>query len=211
MKATRIQQLTLPTPLCPHAAVHSCVGRANMRPFILFLSWVILSAIYIMGLCLTVLYSNRAGLRHTAAQARLHAQAARQHSGSGSWADRLTNTLVPVFVVVSSIPWWLLCACYLLVVAVALLLCMGVLLGSQLRLLALGLSYVDHLQAQRRQQNGSKGSVGSGQEEVGDVHFSFSRLQQQLVGVFGGWNVALWLLPRWRPLPGVLASSKKAA
>jgi hypothetical protein len=67
-----------------------------------------------------------------------------EEAGSDLWLYATTGILI---IVLQGSPGWLLIAYYLMAISLGLLIGVGMLLGSQLHYLGLGVSYIDHLKA----------------------------------------------------------------
>lgn len=232
--------------------IQNCVGRGNLRPFLLFLIWALMAASYIAVMCSLLVATNwrlvRASLRpgglgavfggsgggssdwhgagsHSAAAAAAAAADGGSSSSSSSrdgWASQpaVLNVwaiaAMGLFVLLlEESPWWLLAAYYLLAVAFAVLLSLGVLLCSQLYYLGLGITYIDHIKAQREAGGGDhpsrthhKGQWRLGQrahDVVVHVQYAWQRLWEVLGGPRQGGK-------RWRALfmPGQLSAREKS-
>lgn len=163
---------------CPF--INNCIGRANLRNFLLFLVWTVLSMVYVLGLCLALIRQHWDVVRRALF---------RSSAGGRIWEQWLRPLLATTVLLISNAPWWLLVTFYLFAIAVGVLVAVGALLGSQLYYLSKGVTYIDHLQ--------------------GGGAASKPKLWPKLQTVCGGSNVVVWLLPRWQPVPGTLISTGK--
>jgi hypothetical protein len=258
---------------CPF--INNCIGRGNLRSFLLFLVYLIVSTVYIMIICALLIYRNMPLVRQTLLQgqpqtfgvAPLHPagllratvattgaasspevgnfsnssstgahleessallagssngsvssstytvqagtaanlSAAKNATGAAAVAGGLGAVVPPgklafiaraclgIFALVSGSPWWLIMTYYLFAVALSVCLAVSALLGSQLRYLAIGVTYIDYIKA--------------GHQGFNAPQPSWRVLGERLQQVFGGGHWATWLLPRWRPVPGTLLGS----
>jgi hypothetical protein len=115
---------------CPF--INNCVGRANLRSFILFLFWTLVSATYVVILSSTVLIGNYKFLVDTSVSASLHNQAYYDY-----WFS--------LIIILDTCPWWLLGSMYLFLCGMALTFGVGFLFFSQMRYIFLGVSYITSL------------------------------------------------------------------
>ena len=105
----------------------------------------------------------------------------------------IARACLGMFAIVADSPWWLIVTYYLFAVALSVCLAVSVLLGSQLRYLAIGVTYIDYIKA--------------GHQGFHAPQPSRKMLWERLQQVFGAGHWCTWLLPRWRPVPGTLLSS----
>ncbi|KAL3162952.1 hypothetical protein ABBQ32_009386 [Trebouxia sp. C0010 RCD-2024] len=112
--------------------VNNCVGRNNLKPFLLFLIWLLLGALYIIGAALYLLYQRWD-------EVRSHTGFPTFGYGLVLWSMRLYGNIVLA-------PGWLQTTTFLLSTATGALLGVSGLLKSQLSLVLAGKTYIDSLQ-----------------------------------------------------------------
>ncbi|KAF8062024.1 PAT11 [Scenedesmus sp. PABB004] len=199
---------------CPF--INNCVGAGNLRPFMLLLLWTLLAAAYVLAMC-GLLVSQQWHVVRASVAARggapppgaAGAAAAGAAGAAGAGARRppsawLIASTGVFFVFMQLAPGWLLAAYYMVAVCTALLLGVGVLLGSQLAYLARGETYVESLKA------GRAGGAGACAGERRGWQVAAARLAELLDDGGGGLARAL-LVPRWRPRSAGPAAAAPAA
>ena len=112
--------------------LNNCVGRNNLKPFLLFLAWLLLGALYIMGTVSYLLYRRWD-------EVCSHTGLPKFGFGLVLWSMRLYWSVVVA-------PGWLQTSAFLLSTATGAVLGVGGLLKSQLSLLMAGKTYIDSLQ-----------------------------------------------------------------
>lgn len=112
--------------------LNNCVGRNNLKPFLLFLAWLLLGALYIMGTVSYLLYRRWD-------EVCSHTGLPKFGYGLVLWSMRLYWNIVFA-------PGWLQTSAFLLSTATGALLGVGGLLKSQLCLLMAGTTYIGSLQ-----------------------------------------------------------------
>jgi hypothetical protein len=214
-----------------------------MRAFLLFLACICLACAYALVICSYLIWSNwalvTAGLRAATWGSSDAGRAGAAGEVGGGWTAWVMRMSVTSTMVVAVSPWWLLATYYLLAVCGAALMCVGVLLVTQLRYMATGMTYIDYLKAQQQLQ-GTSSVSGDHQNGGGDGYggggtaggADGGSMQQQPVllrgpglwvrlrevlggGSSSGGGALSWLVPRWDPPEGVLlgapADEKKAS
>lgn len=121
--------------------LNNCVGRNNLKPFLLFLAWMLLGSIYLIG-CLLFLMVQR---RHAVSRYIIF-------PGSDLkllyWAQQIYYTVLVA-------PGWMQTCVFLLTTATGAAIGVATLLRSQLSLLLAGKTYIsslkhDHSQTSQR-------------------------------------------------------------
>lgn len=150
---------------CPF--ISNCVGRANLRNFILFLLYATAATAY------AVFISSVLLVRHwDSASSSLNGL----RDESDGWFDYLSTALV---LLVSEAPGWYLATVYTCWASLAVVIGVGSLLLSQLRYAMMGVAFVTSLKGGGVGQARPKGKLA------------------QLRSVLGPGHWSTWLLPRW--------------
>ena len=112
--------------------LNNCVGRNNLKPFLLFLAWLLLGALYIIGTVSYLLYQRWD-------EVSSHTALPKFGYGLVLWSMRLYWNIVFA-------PGWLQTSAFLLSTATGAVFGVGGLLKAQLSLLMVGKTYIDSLQ-----------------------------------------------------------------
>ncbi|KAL3160969.1 hypothetical protein ABBQ38_009360 [Trebouxia sp. C0009 RCD-2024] len=112
--------------------LNNCVGRNNLKCFLLFLIWLLLGAMYIMGTALYLLYQR---------WDEVHS-----HTGVPTFGYELMLWSMRLYANMVLAPGWLQTATFLLSTATGALLGVSGLLKSQLSLVLAGKTYIGSLQ-----------------------------------------------------------------
>ena len=146
--------------------LNNCVGRENLKPFLLFLAWLLLGAFYIMGTVSYLLYQRWD-------EVCSHTGLPKFGYGLVLWSMRLYWNVVFA-------PGWLQTSAFLLSTATGAVLGVGGLLKSQLSLLTAGKTYISSLQH-------------SSSPALEQQCLSCSKLQQALMQSFSWtWLCPIW-------------------
>eukprot|EP01026_Neomeris_dumetosa_P052402 TRINITY_DN4633_c0_g1_i16.p1 TRINITY_DN4633_c0_g1~~TRINITY_DN4633_c0_g1_i16.p1 ORF type:complete len:388 (-),score=22.01 TRINITY_DN4633_c0_g1_i16:648-1811(-) len=165
---------------CPF--INNCVGRSNLRSFILFLIWILLSVLYALPFLLLYLFIHRQIIFQT------YNAVSRYYSRLLGWSSILS--IAPgILIQLAHTNWRILLAIYLTLICAVSVLAVGFLLHGQLSLALRGEYYINTLQ--------------SGQRTI-SYSYSFRNLQR----VFGNEKPIFWLLPRWQN-PCILERQQK--
>ncbi len=176
-------------PQCPF--INNCVGRANLRAFILFLACLCVACAYALAVCGRVMAAHwpvvAAAARSAAAawagrdvREQVHSRSSSIHTTSGSSGSGGGGGVAGLFaaatslmfraslgltVLVAAAPWWLVATAYLAATCLAVLLCVAALLYAQLRYLAAGMTYIDSLKLRGRRQLADPGGDDDSQQQ----------------------------------------------
>lgn len=146
--------------------LNNCVGRNNLQPFLLFLAWLLLGALYIVGTVSYLLYQRWD-------QVCSHTDLHKLGCGLLLWSMRLYWKILVA-------PGWLQTSAFLLSTATGAVLGVSGLLKSQLSLLMAGQTYIASLQ--------HSSSPVSPQQ-----YLSWTQLQQALMhNVCWSWLCPVW-------------------
>lgn len=166
---------------CPF--INNCVGRANLRNFVLFLFWACLTMVYVMFICGSVLYNTAT---------ELHIRWARWGT---SWEDAFQALLSTLLSLLAQSPVTSCAAFVLFALACGVFVALLVLLIQQLVFIVKGTQYVATLQ---------HGYPTTNKYRFANILRALGC--QSMLGLF---SALLW--PSWGPPPGVLVVDKKSA
>ena len=168
------------SPQCPF--INNCVGKANLRSFILFLSWTIAANLFCISHCLYLLFFLRN---------------AEFFQGLGSVLNRITGInvlLVTVFTFVE-MPGTCLVAVFILSFSLGMLVSIGSLLFLQIR-------HISSLPPLLPTNDRHGAPILNSR--------ALAQLTAHLNKIMGGTTVSAYLYPVWGPPPGCLAADKKS-
>jgi len=163
---------------CPF--INNCVGRANLRNFVLFLLWTMMAMSYcIMQTGFMLFVIERRNLVGYLSRA---------------WALTPHKYDLPLFIflVGSTTPWYLLACMYVILASFGVYLGVGLLLSSQVRYILAGPTYVTAIK------------FGTWQSpEEAEQRGKWAEAWTNVQRVMGSPHVWEWLLPTWGPPAGV--------
>eukprot|EP01023_Acetabularia_acetabulum_P038412 TRINITY_DN3680_c0_g1_i4.p1 TRINITY_DN3680_c0_g1~~TRINITY_DN3680_c0_g1_i4.p1 ORF type:complete len:395 (+),score=25.54 TRINITY_DN3680_c0_g1_i4:124-1308(+) len=168
---------------CPF--INNCVGRTNLRPFMLFLVYVLLSIAYATPLLFIFIYN------HWKLISQSFQYALRFTARIPGFVGKIN--IGPTFILsIVNEKWQVLFALYLTLVCCTSIFAVGFLLHGQLNLALRGEFYINTLQ--------------SGQRTI-SYDYSINNLRK----IFGDEKMIYWLVPRWRNPPSTQSQSKKGS